>query len=285
MSDLTEADYRAISALSGTGIADLLRSPADYRYKMDHPSEPSDAMRLGTIVHALILEAGAGIEVVRTETPYAGTKREFTRPCESWQTESAKVQRAEIEARGMVAANAAEYATAEAMAEAVLGHPAAAELLGMPGAAEVSLTWHEGVTPCKGRIDYLAQSSAGPVVIDIKTTRSLDGFNKSIGEYGYHAQLMHYRRGALSAGALVAPLPFLIAVRNEAPHHVAVYQLSERDAAQGEAMCLEAYQRYADCMSAGVWPSGIPEGVIPTDIPTWSSRAWDALIEGVTNVN
>lgn len=272
MTTLTEPEYRAIEALSGSAISDLLRSPAVYRWKIDHPSEPTLAQRIGIMTHALVLEGGEGIEVVETETLYAGTKRETVRPCESWTSDSAKAQRAAIEARGLVAANVAEYATATAMAEAVLNHDTAVDLLMLPGASEIPLLWQEGDTPCKGKLDRLPND--GPV-IDLKTAANLDDFNKSIGGYGYHTQLMHYRRGALANGHAAHERPVFIVVESAAPFRVQVFRLSEADAAQGEAMCEEAYRRYADCVTADSWPSGLPDGVTETDIPLWAYKQWD----------
>src|SRR5690606_13762885 len=121
-----------------------------------------------------------------------------------------------------------------------------------------TLEWDEDGVPCKGRVDWLVD---GALVVDLKTTRDIEGFAKSIGTYGYHGQVMHYRRGVTQGAPADLPRPILIAVENEAPYRVGVWRLSERDAAQGEAMCLEAYRRYADCAEAGVWPSGLSEDI------------------------
>lgn len=260
MNAITEAEYRAIPALSGTGVADLLRSPALYRWKIDNPSESTPSQTVGTLAHALIL--GQEHPFILSEFP-------------DFRTKAAQEWKAEQIAAGREVVTADTWDTAHRIAEAVRAHPAAAELLAMPGEAERVVEWTEGDTPCKGRLDWLAGA-----VVDIKTTRSIETFDKHIGEYGYHAQVMHYRRGAIANGLPAEPRPLFIVAENEAPYRVRVMQLSEIDAAQGEAMCLEAYRRWADCMAAGVWPSGLPEGVTQTNIPAWSARVWDARIEG-----
>lgn len=57
---LTSEDYHADPSLGSSGIRELLRSPyhfwAAYRAPGRPAPEPSAAMRLGTMVHALILE-------------------------------------------------------------------------------------------------------------------------------------------------------------------------------------------------------------------------------------
>lgn len=257
--DIGEAEYRAMPGVSGTAIGDLLTSPMLYAYKLANPTPPTPAMALGTLFHALTLGQ-----------PHPFIVSEF----DDFRTKAAREWKALQAAEGREIVTADVWATAEAMRDAVMSHKDAAELLALPGTSEASLAWDEDGTPCKGRVDRLTDASA---VIDLKSARSLDGFNKSIGEYAYHAQLMHYRRGAMAArGEHVAPRPLMIAVENTAPHRVQVIQLSVTDANQGEAMCVEAYRRWADCTAAGVWPSGLPDGVTQSDIPAWSARQWDA---------
>ena len=257
--DIPEAEYRAMPGVSGTAIGDLLTSPMRYAYKLANPTPSTPAMALGTLFHALTLGQ-----------PHPFIVSEF----DDFRSKAAREWKALQATEGNEVVTADVWATAESMRDAVLAHRDAAELLAMRGDSEVSLTWDEGGTPCKGRIDRLADAHA---VIDLKSARSLDGFNKSIGEYAYHAQLMHYRRGVMATrDAHDAPRPLIIAVENTAPHRVQVVQLSLTDAAQGEAMCVEAYQRWADCTAAGVWPSGLPDGVAQSSIPAWSARQWDA---------
>lgn len=260
MTDLTEAEYRAIPALSGTGVADLLRSPALYRHKLDNPDPPTPAMALGTLAHAFVL----GTEPTAVVSPYPDFR---TKEAREWR-----------DSQTLDVVTAETWERAEAMAVAVRSHPAARLLLDSPGIAEATLEWQEGDTPCKGRVDWLVD---GAFVVDFKTTRDIEAFGRSIGAYGYHAQVMHYRRGVAASGEPAdLPRPVFIVVENEPPHRVGVWRLSERDAAQGEAMCEEAYRRYADCVEAGAWPTGLPDEIVETDIPPWALRVWDERIGG-----
>ena len=49
------SDYHKVEALSASGAKLLLRSPAHYIASKTTPREPTAAMRLGTLTHALIL--------------------------------------------------------------------------------------------------------------------------------------------------------------------------------------------------------------------------------------
>ena len=115
------------------------------------------------------------------------------------------------------------HAEAQAIANAVLANPDAAALLDLPGESELTVTWDENGVPCKGRLDRLAQSGNGPLVIDLKTTRDLDEFDRAIGTYAIHAQTRHYQRGVEAASDTRGPRPLLIVVETSAPYRVQVF--------------------------------------------------------------
>jgi len=270
VSAMTEAEYRALPGVSGTAIADLLRSPAIYAWKRANPTEATPSMLLGTLVHAFVLDQ----------------PRTFAANLHDYKTERAawEARRKEIVSLGHTPVPGDVWREAAAIAEAVTEHPDAAALLALPGESEWVVTWDENGTPCKGRIDRLAESANGPLVIDLKTTRSLDGFDKSIGEYGIHCQTMHYWRGVAAERGIEPPLPLLIAVETSAPYRVQVVRLSAADAAQGNAACVAAYRVWRDCTDANSWPSGLPDGVTESNIPSWAARAWDARIDRVGGI-
>jgi len=56
--DAIADDYHKWDALSSTRMNWMGRSPAYCRYMIDHPHEPTAAMRLGTACHFAVLEPG-----------------------------------------------------------------------------------------------------------------------------------------------------------------------------------------------------------------------------------
>jgi hypothetical protein len=52
--DLSESEYFAIPAVSNSRLQPLLRSPAHCKWAMDHPSEPTAAMQLGSAVDCFV---------------------------------------------------------------------------------------------------------------------------------------------------------------------------------------------------------------------------------------
>jgi len=259
---MPDAEYRALPGLSGTGIVKLLNSPAIYRDSVDEPSEPGEAQRRGTVIHAAVLGSDMPTEFTdRWATLSGEASKKWARDCDE---------------RGVLPA--LSVWPVEAMVAALAASAEASEVLA-EGHSELTVTWEREGVPMKGRIDRLTNR-----VVDLKTisTRGddmLTACNKAIGSYGTHAQLMHYSSGVDAVtGAVAALAPVLVYVESEFPHRVAVIELSETDMAQGYEMCLEAYRRYADCTEADNWPAMSPEGVTTSHIPAWAARSWDRAL-------
>src|ERR1017187_1777537 len=49
-------EYLAVDALSGSSLMPMRRSPLTFVWNRDNPQAPTDAMKLGTVIHTAILE-------------------------------------------------------------------------------------------------------------------------------------------------------------------------------------------------------------------------------------
>lgn len=54
--NLSNADYHAHPAVSSSQLKHMLRTPAHFKASLETSKEPSDAMKLGSLVHTLLLE-------------------------------------------------------------------------------------------------------------------------------------------------------------------------------------------------------------------------------------
>ena len=254
----TEAQYRAMPGLSGTGIKTILESPAQWKWEQDHPRVATSAMNLGTIAHALILNQP--LSVVVTDYP-------------DFKTKAAREWRDEQEALGLIVVKADVMETAEAMARAVREHPAASALLGEPGVSEAVAIGQHRQRPLKGRIDRLTTER----VIDIKTDRDVSplGIQKAMATYGYPGQLRHYAQLTDTADKPA----IIIAVRNAAPHFVAVYEIDELTWDLAGRAVAKAWDIYADCLDTDTWPTGLHEGIEPIDLRPWAFDQLDELVD------
>jgi len=259
---MENADYHAHPAVSKSGLDLIARSPLHYwaRYIDPNrvPTEPTAAMRLGTAVHTLTLEAD------QFESRYV------TAPNVDRRTKAGKEAWAEweVEAAGRELITADDRATISRMAEAVWRHPAAAMLLALPGEAETTHMWTDATTgvDCKCRPDWLT----GNLIIDLKTTEDASprGFQRSVATYRYHCQASWYLDG-VQASTGTRPDQFIfICVEKKPPYAVGVYAADAEMIQIGAETAARDLEVYATCKAADAWPS-YSDQIEPLSLPAW----------------
>ncbi len=305
-SGMSEEDYFALHAVSNSRLQPLLKSPAHCKYAMDHPSEPTSAMILGSAVDTLVFSP----ELFRDRFDVAlqcsaltqklvrcskmGTRRLSSRKiwpegCPDgvpedlvqWfcSTHSQNIANYDYAQDQIEVLSQDQADIAYAMARSVLNHPGASVLLHSCEEFQLSLVWRENNLLCKGRLDGL--STELKTVIDLKKCQdaSPEAFARSIATYGYHRQGAMYLRGATYHGIDVKNY-VIIAVEESPPHAVALYTLTERrDDGRQSGICpspveygntelLRLLDLYERCEATGKWPGYAAEPV-PISLPVW----------------
>ena len=264
--NLGEQEYHAHPALSSTQARQILDSPARYNYAKTHPQEHKDAFDLGTAVHSKVL--GVGSEVI-TYPP------EHLTPSGHASTKAVTVEWvAEQRAQGFVVVSAAQYAQADAMAEAVLAHPTARALFEQEGTAEASVFATDPVTgvEMRARYDFLPNfAQDNPYAVDLKTTgkkATRQGFERTILDWQYEFQERWYFHTLKNATGIEMPFRFVV-VETAAPHLVAVHELDIIWHGMGDAKVRRALDTYAQCVTTNTWP-GYPEEVLMSSPPVYA---------------
>jgi hypothetical protein len=261
---MENADYHAHPAVSKSGLDLIARSPLHYWARYLDPNrvltEPTAAMRLGTAVHTLTLEAD------QFENRYV------TAPSVDRRTKEGKARWLEFEAEagGRELISADDRATISRMAEAVWRHPAAAMLLHWQGKAETTHMWTDATTgvECKCRPDWLTND--GNLIVDLKTTEdaSLRGFQRSVATYRYHCQASWYLDG-VQASTGHRPNQFIfVCVEKKPPYAVGVYASDAEMIQIGAETAARDLEVYATCKAADVWPS-YSDQIEPLSLPPW----------------
>ena len=176
---MSDSEYFAHKGISQSFLKFLKRSPAHALHAMKNPKPPSDAMLIGTCLHALILE----------------NKRVFVALPESAKgaSNAAKMVKSAfyLENEGKIILSADDAAKVEAMAESVLNHSGARAILDLGGESELPIFWEVEIPDGKGGLITLEFKGkidrSNPLgVIDLKSTRdaSLREFSKSIYDFG-----------------------------------------------------------------------------------------------------
>ena len=253
---ISNEQYHADPAVSASHLHAIARSPYHYwaRYinPLRMPVEPTAAMRLGTLVHCVVLE------------PDEASKRFGV--CGPRNTKAGKEQAADMAARGIEAVTPSDMLTANCMADSVRSHPAASALLAH-GKAEQSFWWDDAATGlrCKCRPDWYS----GTTVVDLKTTTDASpaGFAKSVATFRYHTQASHYLSGLHGAERFV-----FITVEKTAPYVVAVYELDAAALAAGNELRQRDLRMIADCRATNEWP-GYGDGCQTLSLPSWALTA------------
>lgn len=256
---LTNAEYHADPAVSKSHLDLVARSPRHYWHRYLSPDaappEPTLAMVLGSAVHTRVLEPH------RYNVEYA------VAPSVDRRTKAGKEiwEEFQAEAEGKTLLTSEQDQLAQAVAQAVFEHPAAALLLSKPGKAEQSYFWDDEDTGerCKCRPDW--HSECGRLIVDLKTTEDASpaAFARSIHKFRYHVQAAWYLRG-LSAEQFV-----FVAVEKQPPHLVGVYVATPEMVTAGQRVAARDLARLAECRAANQWP-GYSDEITPIDLPRWS---------------
>jgi hypothetical protein len=245
-----QGEYSSWKAASYSTVSPYFRSAAHGHYEETHPSESSSAQSLGIAAHAAILEPERFDSIVKRPASLdgAGRGKVAQQARANWEREHV----------GQEWVTEDEHDYAIAMRDAVYSHSTAAEILKSPGLREVSLVWvdFEYGVKCKAKLDILALWNGYRIIGDLKSCRDARprAAASSMHKYDYHRQCAWY----LSGAAALDPQDrnfVQIAVENDPPFGVAVYQIDGSDIQQGHDEMRLALDRYVKGHKTGKFPA------------------------------
>lgn len=266
LDNLPAADYHRRPELSASGMKILAtKTPAHFRWAMDHGEEHKDAFDLGTATHSLILEDDTtAVEVLDFD---------------DWRTKAAKEARDAAYLDGRVPILRKDWAGVVAMRDSIAAHPLARLALTGGHAERTIIFQHETGVGVRARLDkHIPDSPIGPVIVDLKTTVCADPreFGKTAANYGYHQQDANYRAAAKAATGLDHSMLF-VNIEKTQPHLVSVVELSPDFVDLGRRLNDKAARLYADCTATNTWP-GYPASD-PIEAPTWAALQMEDLLK------
>lgn len=267
------ADYLRIKAWNHSPLSVGVKYPMTHvRHARDFSSDtPSASMRIGSALHAWMLEREKYPSIVAIAPD---VDRRTKAGKEAWGV-------FEFASIGKVIITAEEEATVKAMGAAIGMHPRARKLALTAGERECVVIWRDESTGllCKARIDKLIRTAG--IGVDIKTTRdaSPDAFERSVLEYCYYTQLAFYADGWKAATGEELSF-FILAVENDSPHGVAVYQIDDETMDIGRFEMRRVLAEVAACEKSGRW-TGYADAVIPIGLPAWKKKQYALMLGGV----
>lgn len=253
---MNDHDYHALPRLSASGAKTLLKSPARYRWERDHPTEPTAAMRFGTMLHALVLEPHIFAERYALAPEVDRRTKEGKAAAEQWTTDNP----------GRIAVPVSDWDRVHQMARSVETSGAGDLMTG--GEMERPILWERDGVPLKAKLDCLAPSC----IIDLKTTSAEDedGIQRAAWSFGYHISAAAYQEAAEVATGKRLPKVFVF-VQSFAPYDVVVLEASDDFIAKGRELWDRAVRQYAACIEFDDWPgmaAGFTSGKLTP--PRWA---------------
>ena len=260
-------DYRREVGVNQSSLKKILESPAHYQSALKNKLIPTPAMKMGTALHALVLDGQKAFE---------GSY--FDRKKEGKDLTVAEMKEA-LDKKNISYKNSAKKAELEELLypkgkpidrRTGLSQEEYADVLGMAESLR-RLEWYAGTdatyikrnevsiyldymeVPFKARLDSVLIEEG--IVLDLKTTDSAEPelFTKKVVGLGYDFQAAAYTVAAEQAFG--KPFRFMFAaVERRAPYTVAIYEADEVMQLEGRRKFDEAIRLYKECEASGNWP-------------------------------
>lgn len=251
--DISNELYHASSAISRSSLMLMLKSPFHYKNKDLVEFKESKSMRIGSMVHTLVLEPHLFDSEYVLQPDFNKRTKDGKEKFASW-SESVK---------GKVIADASEIEIAKLMTDSVTSNSQSKALL-KDALVEQSIFWKDEKTG----INLKARPDAwrGDLVIDLKTTKDARPrkFLYSCLDYGYFMQAAMIRESLRSIGQDMKSY-VIICVENSAPYAHAIFVLEEAAIDYGYNQFRFCLDKLHECQKNDDWPSyatemlGVPD--------------------------
>lgn len=240
---ISEEVYFSQSQVSNSDLSHLMISPRKYKYhkdfgfKLDTPS-----LTLGKLVHCLYLEPDT-----------------FDAEFAVWPQIDKRTKIGKDLARQFLKSSVGKILIdedtfdkgQEISARLKKQSGAIEEIVNCEGHPEVSAFCELNGVEVRGRLDYLCEDGS---IYDVKTTKSLVDFDKSIVNYGYIRQkAMYSAMISRITGIKNAPFKFIV-VETLPPYDSAVLELDEEASEIGTREVAKLLGILKDCISENKWP-------------------------------
>ena len=269
---LTNADYHSLTDIYSKSMLDLFahRPTKLQAYLKGIKRTESDAMKLGTLAHTALLEPTTLDARYRIHTEGL-----------SKNSNAYKAIVAEADAVGRIVIDQDTFDEGKAIAKAVFDkfERIAAKIGGVSpfnmsgGVAESSLFWTdpESGLRCRCRPDWMCfdKKSQSGFIIDLKTSRDLNGFSKSTETFRYDVSAAFYSDG-YEAVFGVKPTAYLLAVvESDQPHDVCIQYAPPEIIDRGRRSYKRDLMGIKQVLETNVWPS-FPDDFVPMQLPAWA---------------
>lgn len=249
----SDRDHISYSTLRHVG-----RSLMHFRHEWRHPkADQTPAQALGSATHSCLLEPSTFTDLF-VKAPIDDKRKK------EWKLFAQDVP------KGKTILKSSEYEAIESMVFNVCNHGVASKLLGAKSKyLETSIYFELMGMKFKCKPDIFITGDA-LYHVEIKTTRdaSPKGFMKAISDYNIHEQMFFH---GLGIEAFVGARPdkrIIVAIENEAPYAVGVYELDFGTMEKAEADVALKLGLVKNAIETDEWP-GYSEEIESIGLPHW----------------
>lgn len=224
-------------------------------------TEPTDAMKLGTALHALVLQPERVDELV-------GVAPEGDRRTKAGKEAWAAFQ---ATAGGKTVVTQEQWCAARMMADSVLAHGLARDLLTSPGRSELAVRWLHPSLEVPLKVLFDRQLDCG-VSLDIKTAAEPHpaAWVRQAVNFGIHRQAALYLDGR-QHGLGVHGEEFLhIVVGSKPPYECLVVALDESALLLGRQQNEETLHKLHGRLMCDDWQSEWADEIVRLSLPRWA---------------
>lgn len=275
MRKLTPGQLERTDRVNWSTLKAIGTSPLHYLYAVENPRKDSEALLLGRLTHCAILEPDRLASRYVVSPRFNRAMKDDTAMSKGYDggREAAAEWDAKVSGLRAEVVGADAMLAAKAMSDAVLADQAAAPLV-LAGDKERAIEWRDALTaiPCRGRVDCI-----GSRLVEVKTTRSIAGFERELVRLGYHAQLAWYHDGLTLAGIRTVEAPCIVVVENAPPYDVRVLEFDDNDLAVGRRVYRACIDRLDECRRTGIWPGVGGGSVERVKLPPWAEPIQDDM--------
>jgi len=254
---MTTEEYRAHPALNFSLAKNLLKSPAHFQAALTETREPTSAMHIGTIAHAMILE-GKVLADLCAIRPHGM----------SFVSKEGKAWKAE---QTLPIISEDEESDLNLMTQAVRQNVYARSILMGCQHRETPLFASVMGVECKALLDCHGTDGEQWTICDLKTTQDASprGFARSVADMHYDLQVAWYS-AILAKHEQIETPPFWtwIAVEKKAPFVNVVYTADQWHES-GLRKLEIVLDRYKECSASGKWPMPY-QGIHQLEKPSWA---------------
>lgn len=255
-------DYFSRPELSQSQLKDFMVSPAYYKLRREKPRVETEAMAIGTAVHAAVLEP----EIFVKKYVVSG---KIDRRTKAGKEEFEKFN---VENSGKTVLNCETYDMILSMRDSVLDHPRVKDIFKLPMQAEKEIFFELEEVACKAKLDAIVPSIN--TVIDFKTARSAsaDSFKKDMINMQYDVQAFWYCEAYKSlTGKYPGFYAFIVASKEE-PYPVGFFSVDSEFLDRGRYYALKALKKFKECVEKDIWPKNESDEVIQINTPEWALK-------------